>query len=194
MAKVKPAKVAAKSVKLNLKVAQKLAQRSQTKRPRGRPFEKGHEFGFKKGASGNPSGRPKNPRPTPVYVNFKDKLTEELLKPANSVMKARVGLQYRHVTKYDCIVAMLAQTAAEGDIQAAFGIRNVIEGLLPTKNFSVTADMQSLLADEKFVEWLRLQHGTFSELGGNSNDGRQYLEAAARSLPDAENPEDIPRD
>lgn len=190
--KVVAAKLGAKSTKRDSKLVQELARNAAKKRPRGRPFEKGHTFGFKKGQSGHPGRAPVKPEP---YRPFKDRLVEELAKPASALMRAKAGLSYKHATKYDCIIASLTETAALGDMQAAFGIRNVIEGLLPTKNFHISADMQDLLQDPEFVEWLQSQHGQFTELKtGGENNGRRNFTATPLSLPSAENAEGTPTD
>jgi hypothetical protein len=174
MAKVNPSKVVAKSLKQDLQAFGKVAQRAAKKRPRGRPFEKGHKFGFPKGVSGNPGGKLKNPRP--VYVTFKDKLTEELLKPATAAMRARAGLRWkRGMTKYDCLIAGMVENAV-ADPSVVFSMRNVIEGLLPTKNYNLSVSMQQLMDNPEFSAWLEEQHGQFLQFrnNGGTSEARRF--------------------
>jgi hypothetical protein len=184
MPKITPAKLLAKTVKCEVRAVKEIAQRGQPARPRGnwqhpafinQQFAKGENTRRRKG-----DAKPKQP-----YVKLKDRLVAELANPASATMKARVGLRGQQ-TQYDCILASLAQHAI-ADANVAFKMRDVVEGLLPTRNFSVSADMQVYLQDPEFLQWLQQQHGQFMEL--EDNNGQQNFEAGIRFLPAAETTE-----
>lgn len=165
MVKRKAAQLVQQATGRGVKAVQKVARRGQTARPRGKPFEKGHTLGFKKGQNTIRRKGDANPKP---YVKMKDKLVEELMKPASAYMRARAGLRGKQATKYDCIIASLADHA-QADANVAFKCRDVVEGLLVQKNVTVNAEIAELLQNPEFMQFLMEQRNNFFTLIGAAN-------------------------
>ena len=118
---------------------------------------------FKKGQSGNPGGRVK------VYTRMASRLAEELAKPAPKEFRKAFKLK-PSATQYDICLASMIRCAMAGEWQAMLGIRDVIEGRLPNKNYNLTVEMQAYLDNPGFREFLNQQHQLYLEQGGTFDD------------------------
>jgi hypothetical protein len=166
--------IAQSKVKVSTRKAAEVLRVLQTKkRPRGRAFPKGHTLGFKKGQSGNPGGKPK------ILMRFGAAIAEELLKPCPRETAKELGLRGT-ASNFE---AMIASAVRQGiwDWTAALGIREVIEGKLPTRNFNLSASAERFFEDPKFREFLEQAHGEYLQGIGVLTDGTNESGITAQS-------------
>ena len=143
-------------------------------KPRGRPTPQNLKP-FKKGFDPR-----RNLKGAPSYVRMETRLREELSAPAPVEIIKALRLKKR-ATKYDAVLAAMLHAAMTGDWQCALGLREVIEGKLPNRNFNLSASMEKFFEDPKFREFLEQAHGEYLGQIGVLNNGTDQLRVPASS-------------
>lgn len=169
------------------KVAAVIPALQPRRRPRGRAFATGNEYGFKKDDPriDRSGGKPR------VFQKFSAAVMERMLQPVPKEVKKKLGLG-RGATMYDAMVKALLLQAASGDTTAFTTARETVEGRLVQRNVNISASLQALQDDPKFVEWLENKHADYlMEAGPN---GRKTFEEATWSLPSATDAASVPED
>jgi hypothetical protein len=137
-------------------------------KPRGKPTPRNLKP-FKKGFDPR-----RNLKGAPSYVRMGTRLREELSAPAPVEIIKALRLK-KGATKYDAVLAAMLHAAMTGDWQCALGLREVIEGRLPNRNFNLTASMEKFLEDPGFRHFLDEQHGAYLSQIGVLDNGTDQL-------------------